>query len=224
LFAFLVALLFLPEVKQRKVGEQEEGPRLSYREMSASNMIRALFSFRMTQSLGRAGIGVFLPIYAAAIGLSISTIGMLLTINILSITVLSPVGGYAADRFDRRMLTILSSIVFTVILVGIPFTGSFWPLLLLLLVQGISAAVSMPAATAITVDEGRKFGMGSTMSVLFLSQAIGAAVGPIISGGIHDAFDVNWVFYFGAIMSGIGTLLFAWFSRGYRRAIEDQQL
>ena len=63
--------------------------------------------------------------------------------------------------------------------------------------------------------------MGSTMSVLFLSQAIGAAVGPIISGGIHDAFDVNWVFYFGAIMSGIGTLLFAWFSRGYRRDIED---
>lgn len=219
LFASLVALLFLPDIKQRNVGEQEEGPRLSYREMSASSMIRGLFSFRMAQSLGRAGIGSFLPIYAAAIGLSTSTIGMLITINILSVTVLSPVGGYAADRFDRRMLTILSSIVFTVILIGIPLAGTFWPLLLLLLVQGLSAAVSMPAATAITVDEGRKFGMGSTMSVLFLSQAIGAAVGPIISGGIYDTTNVNWVFYFGAIMSGIGTALFAWFSRDYSREI-----
>ena len=155
--------------------------------------------------------------------MSTSTIGMLITINILSVTVLSPAGGYAADRFDRRMLTILSSIVFTVILVGIPFTASFWPLLLLLLVQGLSAAVSMPAATAITVDEGRKFGMGSTMSVLFLSQAIGAAVGPIISGVIYDAINVNWVFYFGALMSGIGTALFAWFSRGYRREIVSPQ-
>jgi DHA1 family multidrug resistance protein-like MFS transporter len=221
LFAFLIALLFLPEVKQRKVEEQEEGPRLSYREMSASSMIRALFSFRMAQSLGRAGISSFLPIYAAVIGLSTSTIGLLLTINILSVTVLSPIGGVTADRFDRRMLTILSSVVFTLILVGIPLSGNFWLLLLLLLVQGLSAAVSMPAATAITVDEGRKFGMGSTMSVLFFSQAIGAAVGPIISGSIHDAINVDWVFYFGAIMSGIGTLLFAWFSRGYTRGVES---
>ncbi len=221
LFASLLALLFLPEVKQKKVEEQEEGPRLSYREMAASGMIRGLFSFRMAQSLGRAGIGSFLPIYAAAIGLSTSTIGLLITINILSVTVLSPVGGYAADRFDRRMLTILSSILFTVILVGIPLSGSFWPLLLLLLVQGLSAAISMPAATAITVDEGRKFGMGSTMSVLFFAQAVGAAIGPIISGGIHDAINVNWVFYFGAAISGIGTLLFAWLSRGYRQTVES---
>jgi MFS family permease len=220
LFASLVALLFLPEVKQKKVEEQEEGPRLSYREMSASGMIRGLFSFRMAQALGRAGIGSFLPIYAAAIGLSTSTIGMLITINILSVTVLSPVGGYAADRFDRRMLTIISSIVFTVILIGIPLSGNFWLLLLLLLVQGLSAAVSMPAATAITVDEGRKFGMGSTMSVLFFAQAVGAGIGPIISGVIHDAINVDWVFYFGAIMSGIGTFLFAWFSRGSRPAVE----
>ena len=221
LFASLVALLFLPEVKQKKVEEQDEGPRLSYREMGASGMIRGLFSFRMAQSLGRAGIGSFLPIFAAALGLSTSTIGMLITINILSVTVLSPVGGYAADRFDRRMMTILSSIVFTLILVGIPFTGSFWPLLLVLLVQGLSAAISMPAATALNVEEGRKFGMGSTMSVLFLAQAIGAAIGPIISGVIYDAINVNWVFYFGAIVSGIGTLLFAWFSRGYRGNIKS---
>jgi MFS family permease len=84
----------------------------------------------------------------------------------------------------------------------------------------LSAAISMPAATAITVDEGRKFGMGSTMSVLFFAQAVGAAIGPIVSGGIHDAINVDWVFYFGAAISGIGTLLFTWFSRGYKPIVE----
>jgi MFS family permease len=189
--------------------------------MSRSSMIRGLFSFRLAQSLGRAGIGSFLPIYAAAIGLSTSTIGLLITINILSVTVLSPVGGYAADRLNRRTMTILSSIVFTLILAGIPLTSGFSPLLFLLLIQGLSAAASMPAATAITVDEGRKFGMGSTMSVLFFAQAIGAWIGPLISGVIYDAINVDWVFYFGAIMGGIGTLLFAWFSRGYQPTIES---
>ncbi len=221
MFAFLVALFFLPEVKQRKVGEQDEGPHLSYREMSASNMMRGLFSFRFVQSLGRAGIAAFLPIYAAAIGLSTSTIGILLTINILSVTVFSPIGGRMADRLNRRTMTILTSVIFTALLAAVPLAINFWQLLLLLLFQGISSAVAMPAATALSVEEGRKFGMGSTMSVFFLAQSVGMAIGPIISGAIDDAISINWVFYFAGIMGVIGTILFAWFSRGYRGEIKS---
>jgi MFS family permease len=84
------------------------------------------------------------------------------------------------------------------------------------LIQGIGVALSMPAATALVVEEGRKFGMGSTMSVFYLAMGIGMALGPIISGGIADAVDVSWVFYFGAIMGLIGTGFFVWFTRHYR--------
>jgi len=223
LFAFLVALFFLPEVKQRKVGEQDEGPRLSYREMSKSNMMRGLFSFRFVQSLGRAGIATFLPIFAAAIGLSTSTIGILLTINILSVTIFSPFGGRMADKLNRKTLTIITSLIFTALLVAVPLTNNFWQLLLVLLFQGISSAVAMPASTALSVEEGRKFGMGSTMSVFFLAQAVGMAIGPVISGVINDNTSINWVFYFAGIMGVIGTALFAWFSRGYQPEIKSLQ-
>jgi DHA1 family multidrug resistance protein-like MFS transporter len=221
MFAFIVALFFLPEVTQRKVGEQDKGPHLSYREMSASNMVRGLFSFRFVQSLGRAGMAAFLPIYAATIGLSTSTIGILLTINILSVTVFSPIGGRMADRLNRRTLTIFTSVIFTALLTIVPIAINFWHLLLLLLFQGMSSAVAMPAATALSVEEGRRFGMGSTMSIFFLAQSVGMAIGPIISGAIDDAFSINWVFYFAGIMGVIGTALFAWFSRGYQPEIES---
>jgi MFS family permease len=63
------------------------------------------------------------------------------------------------------------------------------------------------------VEEGRKFGMGSTMSILMMAMGLGMAVGPILGGVIADATDVNSVFYFVSATAVIGTGLFAWFTR-----------
>jgi len=63
------------------------------------------------------------------------------------------------------------------------------------------------------VEEGRKFGMGSTMSIFMMAMGIGQAVGPTLSGVIADSVDINAVFYFGAVVGLIGTGLFAWLTR-----------
>jgi len=213
LLAFLIALFSLPEVSRRKTGEEFH---LSFKEISASSMMRGLFSFRLTEAIGRGGIATFLPIFAATIGLSISLIGMLISVNILSVTLFAPLGGIIADRFNRRTLTLFGILLFTIFLAAIPLTNSFWQLFAVLLAQGLSAAISMSASTALGVEEGRKFGMGSTMSILFLAMGVGMATGPIMSGGVAELVNVNSVFYFVAVMGLIGTGLFGWFTRGYR--------
>ncbi|MBI2328799.1 MAG: MFS transporter [Chloroflexi bacterium] len=212
LLAALVALVFLPESTRRQTSKEFH---LSFKEMSASSMVKGLFSFRVAQALGRGGITAFLPIFASMIGLSTSLIGILLTINILSMTLFTPLGGLLADRFNRRNLIILGNILFTILLAAIPLTTSFWLLLGVLLIHGLSATVSSPAAGALTVEEGRKFGMGSTISILFLAQSLGMALGPIISGGVADLLNIDSVFYLGAVLGIIGTALFIWFTRGY---------
>lgn len=212
LLAFFIAFFFLPEVSRRKTSD-EFNP--SFKEMSTSGMLRGLFSFRLAQAVGNGGIITFLPIFASMLGLSISLIGTLLTINILSITLFVPLGGLIADRFNRKALTILGSILFAALLVAIPVTNSFGQLLIVLLIQGLSSALCMPAASALIVAEGRKFGMGSTMSIFFLAMGIGQAIGPIISGGIADWLNINSVFYFGGVIGLIGTILFIWFTRRY---------
>ncbi|MFC1864969.1 MFS transporter [Chloroflexota bacterium] len=212
MLAFLIALIFLPEVSYRRTSEEFYLP---FREMSASSMIRGLFSFRLAQALGRGGIATFLPIFASMIGLRLSLIGTLITINILSVTLFIPLGGIIADKFNRRILIIIGSIFFSLLMVAIPLANSFGQLLVVLLIQGLSAAFSMPAATALNVEEGRKFGMGSTMGIFFLAMGVGQAVGPIMSGVIADWLDINSVFYFGAVLGLIGTSLFIWFTRRY---------
>jgi len=218
MLAFLIALLFLPEVSRRRIKEESH---LSFKEMSKSGMIRGLFSFRLVQALGRGGIATFLPIFAAMIGLSLSLIGTLISVNILAVTLFIPLAGILADKFNRKTLTILGNISFTILIAIIPLTSNFGQLLGVLVLQGLGGAVSMAAAAALTVDEGRKYGMGSTMSILFLAMSVGMATGPIVSGVIAELLDISSVFYFGGIMGLVGTVLFVWFTRQYRGVVSE---
>ncbi|MBI2850176.1 MAG: MFS transporter [Chloroflexi bacterium] len=210
LLAFIIAFFFLPKVSPRKMTEK---PRISLRQISDSNMVKGLFSFRMAQALGFGGIGTFLPIFASAIGMKTSLIGILLSVNILAVTLFNPPIGFIADRFSRRALTVIGSLLLTAFLVAIPLAGSFWPLLVILLFQGLGSAICTTASSALTVEEGRRFGMGSMMSMLFLAMSIGMASGPIASGAIAQLLDINWVFYFGGVASLMGTIAFIWFTR-----------
>ena len=90
---------------------------------------------------------------------------------------------------------------------------SFWQLLGLCALQGLGGAISLPAASALLVEEGRKFGMGSTMGMFAMAMSIGMAIGPLLGGVIADFVSINSVFYFGASMGLIGTSLFIWFTR-----------
>lgn len=211
LLALLVTVLFLPESSQRSVGEEGH---LSFKKMSTSPMVRGLFSFRLVQAMGRGGLMTFLPIFAATyIGLGSTLTGVLLAVNMLPMMLLSGPAGRLADRFNRKALVIVGNLIYLVTLALIPLAHTFWQQLWLCFPRAIGGAISIPAATALTVEEGRKFGMGSTTSILMMAMSLGMVIGPTLSGVIADSVDVNAVFYFGAAVGIIGTGLFAWFTK-----------
>ncbi len=211
LLAFLIASFFLPEIKPRTMASR---PHASYKEISTSSMVRGLFSFRLALSLGRGAFAAFLPILAAAsLGLSPTLIGVLLAVNILLMSLLGIYSGNIADRLNRKAMVIAGSLANLTFLALIPLAGNFWQLLGICTLGGLGGAISIPAALALTVEEGRKFGMGSTMATFIMAFSIGMAAGPLLSGVIADYVSINSVFYFGAIAGLIGTGLFAWFAR-----------
>ena len=211
LLAFLVAIFFLPEIRQRRMATN---PRQSFNEMAASNMVKGLFSFRLAFSLGRGAFSCFIPIFAAVyLNLSPTLIGILLAVNILLMALLQVYGGGIADRFNRRALVVSGSVINLIFLALIPSANNFWQLLGLCALGGFGGAVSMPAASALTVEEGRKFGMGSTIAIFAMAMSIGMTVGPLVGGVIVDFLNIDSVFYFAAGVGLIGASLFAWFSR-----------
>jgi DHA1 family multidrug resistance protein-like MFS transporter len=211
LLAFLIVTLFLPELKQRKKAGSLQ---LSFRAMNTSGTMKGLFSYRLAFSLGRGAFAAFLPILASIyIGLSPTLIGVLLAVNILLMSLFQVYAGHIADRFNRRALVIVGSVINLAFLALIPMGNNFWQLLGICALGSLGGGLSMPAASALTVEEGRKFGMGSTMAIFALAFSIGMAIGPLLSGVIADLANIQLVFYFGAIMSLAGTSLFIWFTR-----------
>lgn len=211
LLAFLTVVFFLPEVHQRKI---EASSHPSFKEMSTSGAIKSLFSFQTAFSFGRGTSASFLPIFAAIyVGLSPTLIGVLLAVNILLMASLQIYGGNIADRFNRRVLVIIGGLANLTYLALIPVAGNFWQLLGICALGGVAGAISIPALSALTVEEGRRFGMGSAMAMFAMAFGIGMAVGPLLSGVIADYVSINSVFYFGALAGLIGTGLFIWFTK-----------
>jgi DHA1 family multidrug resistance protein-like MFS transporter len=211
LLAFLTVVFFLSEVHQRKI-EASSYP--SFKEMSTSGMIKGLFSFQTAFSFGRGTFASFLPIFAAIyIGLSPTLVGILLAVNILLMAFLQIYGGNIADRFNRRALVIIGGLANLTYLALIPVADNFWQLLGICALGGVAGAISTPALSALTVEEGRRFGMGSAMAMFAMAFGLGMAVGPLLSGVIADFVSINSVFYFGASAGLIGTGLFIWFTR-----------
>jgi MFS family permease len=207
----LVVAISLPEIRPRKM---TSSPRSSFKEMSASGMVKGLFSFQLVFALGRGTFATFLPIFAAIyIGLSPTLIGVLVAVNILLMSLFQAYGGNIADRLNRKTLVIVGSLANAASLALIPLGGSFWQLLGICAFIGASGAIASPAASALSVEEGRRFGMSSTMAILAMALSIGMAIGPLLGGVIADFVDINLVFYFGAGMGLIGTGLFIWFAR-----------
>ncbi len=210
LLAFLLALFLLPEIRSRQIVTS----RLSFKEMSTNPTIRGLASYRMMYALSRGSFFTFLSVFAtSALGISKALIGALLTTHMGLMALVQPYFGNVADRFSRRAMVIIGGIINIAFLALIPMTHNYWQLLVLCALGSLGPGISLPAATALTVDEGRKFGMGTTMAMLMMAMSIGMAIGPTASGAIADALDVSYVFYFCAGMGLIGTILFFWLTR-----------
>ena len=211
LLAFFIAVTFLPEVGRKKLAAS---PQLSFRRMSSSSIVKGIFSFRLGFSLSRGAFAAFLPIFATMnLGLSPTLVGTLLAIHFLLRSLLGIPAGRIADRFNRRILVVIGSLINLTFLALIPLMHDFWQLLVLCVFGSLGGAVSMPAALALTVEEGRKFGMGLTIAMFSMAMSIGMVIGPILGGAIADFLNISSVFYFGAAMGFLGACLFIWFTR-----------
>ena len=211
LLGFLMVLFFLPEAVPVKKGEQV---RPSFRKIGKSNIMKGLLGFRLAFSMGRGAFAGFLPLFAGlSLSLSATRIGILIAVNILVMALFQPLGGRVSDRVNRRFLVVAGGGVNLVFLFLIPWCSNFWQLLGVCLLGSLGGSVSIPAASAMIVEEGRKFGMGSTMAIFGVAFSIGMAIGPIVGGIIADVIDIRAVFYFGALMGLLGTGVFLLYTR-----------
>jgi MFS family permease len=176
-----------------------------------SRSIAAICFYRFSNAFCRGSIMTFLPLYAYnSLHLNGSQIGVVIASSILLTAFLQLPCGKLADNVNRKMLVIVGSLLYFSIVPFIPYTVNFNQLLSLNIVLGFLGALSLPAASALTVTEGKNFGMGSTMAIFNVAMSVGLAIGPLTSGVILDLYGLSGVFYFCTSVGFLSTGIVSW--------------
>ncbi len=144
--------------------------------------------------------------------------GLLTTIFLIVYGILSPFGGYLADRYSRKFVILISLFVWSAVTYWTGSVNSFSEMLTARAIMGISEACYMPAAVALIVDyhkgPTRSLASGILMSGLYAGMALGGA------GGYIAEF---WGWRFGFHLFGIIGIVYAIFLFFFLRDAPKEQ-
>ena len=121
--------------------------------------------------------------------------GAITAVFLMIYALLSPVGGYLADRFSRKLLIMVSLVVWSIVTYMTGASHSYTELFIWRALMGVSEAFYIPAALALITDyhrgKTRSLATGLHMSGIYAGQAL-AGYGALMSGelGWRLTFEV----------------------------------
>ena len=156
------------------------------RPRSTSLALIAIVAEGFLSRLSFGVIGFALPLYAYHLGMKLSDIGILASINLVVALALKPAMGVVADRFGRKRSFTAATSLRSVVSLMLAFVSSPWQLLAVRSVYGVSQSLRDPALNALLAEHGGQqriaaaFGWYSTAKSV--GGSLGAAVGGILLG------------------------------------------
>lgn len=150
----------------------------------------------------------FLPLYAVNNGLSAAHVGILLSSQIIVLTLTKPIMGKFSDIHGRKPQIFAGGMLGAACISGFSFTTSFLPLLGLSVGFGLCLSVVTSATSAYIADLSTPEARGSAMGVLGSIMDIGHTAGPLISGIVASSFGYAKSFVGAALVLLIVSLFF----------------
>ncbi len=152
-------------------------------------------------------VNVAIPTIQRSLHLSVSGLEWVVSSYLLTLAGLLLVGGRLADVFGRRRLFGIGMAVFTLSSLAAGLAGSGGVLIASRAIQGIGAALLMPATLAIimaTFTNIRERSMA--IGIWAAAGALALATGPVLGGLISQHFRWGWIFL---INVPVGVITFA---------------
>src|SRR6188472_2921795 len=140
-------------------------------------------------------VNVALPAIKADLGISTSELEWTVAAYALTFASLLLTGGKLGDLLGRRLIFVIGLAIFTLSSLFCGLAGSATELIAARSVQGIGAALMMPAtlsiitATFVAAQRGMAIGIWAGVSAMAL------AIGPLLGGVITEHISWNWIFY-----------------------------
>lgn len=114
-----------------------------------------------------------------------------------------PVSGYLGDRFSKRLLVVLSLIVWSIVTIGTGLVASGAMMLAMRAAMGVSESLYMSSAVALTANAYTAEKRSRAVSMLMTGQIAGTVVGSWFGGWMADRGQWREAFF---ILGSVGVL------------------
>ena len=162
---------------------------------------------------------VALPHMQAGLGASQETISWVLTSYIVASAVATPLTGWLADRYGRRLLFSAAIAGFTVssMLCGVATTLP--ALVAARLLQGVFGAFIVPLSQSAMYDINPPHKHAQAMAIWGMGVMVGPLLGPMVGGWLTDNFSWRWCFFVNVPLGALGAVA-SWLLLADTRRIE----
>ena len=149
---------------------------------------------------------VIVPLYAAAVGLSVSEIGFVVATRSVLPALLSIHGGILMDRLGTRRVLLWVAAACAALPILYPASGWFATLCALQLLLGLANSLGMAAAQTWSLEV--TLGDTAMLARYSIITRLGAFLGPIVVGAAWDFFGA-WAAFACLSLSGAGIIVAA---------------
>ena len=140
-------------------------------------------------------VNVALPAIRADLGISVSELEWTVAAYALTFASLLLTGGKLGDLLGRRKIFIVGLTVFTLSSLACGLSSTAPQLISARAVQGIGAALMMPATLSIISHTFHARERGMAIGIWAGVSALALAIGPLLGGIITEHISWNWIFY-----------------------------
>lgn len=135
-----------------------------------------------------------LPTMAEYFLTSSATIALIVSVFLITVAIFLPLSGWLANRFGKKKLWIFAIMLFSLSSLGNALAPNFTVLLLMRILQGISAALMTPTARLIVLEKTPASRLLTMVSYLIWPALIAPAIAPLVGGFIVTYWSWHWIF------------------------------
>ncbi len=141
-------------------------------------------------NIGFGLLAIFITLLADEINLSPIEIGIVISIFMVARAISSGVVPALSDRIGRRIILVISLLMYAVSTVMLGFSRDFLTLFLLRIIEGAATGAVFPTAEALLVDSVPSSERGAWLGKYFTTFNLGFVIGPAL-GGILFTFGLE---------------------------------
>jgi len=161
-------------------------------------LLIALFSVLLT-FVDFATVFSFLPVYGATIGATSADLGLIITLALAFAAVGSLVVVRLVNLLGNRLVIVISAILLGVTTLAIPWIQDVSLLKAIMLFNGLGRGFSAAIAMSLSMQAVAPQQRATALGIVQASFALGALLGPTISGFIAESWGLPSVFYLSAL-------------------------